>query len=305
MEIIITIIPVFAVIGLGWLVQRKGFIPPEFLGPANRLVYYLAIPAMIFRSISKGSLKTDFNPSVLGLTLLPILLLFLVAWGVGKAGHIRREQFGTFMQSSFHGNLGYIGLAVAFYFLGEKGLASASILAGFIMILQNFLAVVALQLHNGDTSGHHIKDMLVRILNNPVIVSALAGILWSLSGLPLPTVVRRSLDIISNMALPLALLLIGASLSFHTLRDRQFSILSACLMKLILLPGLGILLYRLWGISPQLYLPGLILLASPTATIAYVMAREMNGDQDFAVGAISATTLLSAITFSVWLQVTV
>jgi hypothetical protein len=74
-------------------------------------------------------------------------------------------------------------------------------------------------------------------------------------------------------------------------------------MKLILLPGLGLILYRLFGLSSQDYLPGLILLASPTATISYVMAKEINGDTNFAVAAISTSTILSSITFSVWLNI--
>jgi hypothetical protein len=50
-------------------------------------------------------------------------------------------------------------------------------------------------------------------------------------------------------------------------------------------------------------MPGLILLASPTATITYVMAKEMNGDADFAVAALSISTILSAMTFSLWLHI--
>ena len=70
MDIVATIIPIFAVIILGWFASARGFIPPEFLGPANRLVYYLAIPAMIFNAISKGSLSTQFDVTVILITLL-------------------------------------------------------------------------------------------------------------------------------------------------------------------------------------------------------------------------------------------
>jgi predicted permease len=64
-----------------------------------------------------------------------------------------------------------------------------------------------------------------------------------------------------------------------------------------------LILYRLGGLTLQDYLPGLILLASPSATLTYVMAKEMKGDTDFAVAAISASTMLSATTFSIWLTV--
>jgi len=193
---------------------------------------------------------------------------------------------------------------VAYYSLGNDGFVRASIIAGFIMILQNFLAVVALQFKSNDAStSKNKRDVVLRILGNPVILSALAGILFSSTGLKLPLVISRSLDILSGLALPMALILIGASLSFKMMQLRMFRILSSSFLKLILLPGLGFIFYRLFDIKLQDYLPGLILLASPTATLTYVMAKEMTGDADFAVAAISLCTILSAATFSIWLHI--
>ncbi len=306
MNIATTIIPIFAVIVLGWFASYRGFIQSAFLGPANRLVYHLAIPAMIFRSISRSSFKTQFDVQVLVITLLSVLAVFSVAWCAGHIGRIKKELLGTFMQCSFHGNLGYIGLAVSYYFLGDNGFAMASIIAGFIMILQNLLAVVSLQLYPNKISTKKREFNLAwKILGNPVILSAMAGILFSLTEAPIPFVIDRTLDIISGLALPMALLLIGASLSFKSIRLQIFSILTSSIMKLVLLPGLGLTLYRLFGLPLNDYLPGLILLASPTATISYVMAKEMHGDTDFAVSAISISTILSAITFTVWLNIAV
>ena len=303
MNIATTIIPIFAIIALGWFVRTKGFIQPEFLGPANRLVYYLAIPAMIFHEISKGSLSTQFDAAVILITLFSVLTVFAVAWCVGLIWRIKSGELGTFIQASFHGNLGYIGLAVAYYSLGNDGFVRASIIAGFIMILQNFLAVVALQFNSDDASISSSKrNAVLKILGNPVILSALAGILFSSTGLKLPLVISRILDILSGLALPMALILIGASLSFKLMRLKLSRIFSSSILKLILLPGLGFFLYRMLDIKLQNYLPGLILLASPTATLTYVMAKEMNGDTDFAVAAVSFCTLLSAVTFFIWLQ---
>jgi predicted permease len=304
MNIITTIIPIFAVIILGWFARWKGFIPDEFLEPANRLVFYLAIPAMIFREISRASLKTQFDIKVLFITLFAVVAIFGVSWGLGLAHRIRRGQLGTYIQTCCHGNLGYIGLAVAYYYLGTEGLVRASIIAGFVMILQNLLSVIALQFNSNSTSTTGSKlNMVWKVLGNPVIVSAMAGILFSLAEIPIPMVIDRSLNILSELALPLALLIIGASLTFELMRLRISALLSSSAMKLILLPGLGFGLYRLFGLPSHDYLPGLILLASPTATISYVMAKEMKGDTDFAVAAISISTLLSAITFTVWLNI--
>lgn len=298
-----TIVPIFSVIILGWLARLKGFIQQEFLEPANRLVFYLAIPALIFRAISKASLKTKFDVKVLAITLFAVVVISGLAWIVGLLLRLRLGELGTFIQTTFHGNLGYIGLAVAFYFLGNEGFVRASILAGFLIILQNFLAVISLQFNSDNVSIKKNKLILLNILGNPVILSALAGILFSLSGLKMPLVIDRSLNILGGLALPMALLIIGASLSFELMQLRILRVIFSSFLKLMLLPGVGLLLYRMFGVAPQDYMPALILLASPTATITYVMAREMGGDADFAVAAISTSTLISSATFTCWINI--
>jgi predicted permease len=304
LNIVTTIIPIFVIILLGWLARVYGFIRTDFTAPANRLVYYLAIPAMIFRSISKASLNGHFDGWAVAFALLSIFLVFCIAWTWAYIAHIPKSQRGTFIQDTFHGNMGYIGLAVAFYYLGREGFVRASILAGFMMILQNFLAVIALQVHaeNNSPSSNRWAAVL-KIAGNPIILSALAGILVSVTAAPVPLVIGRCLDILSDLALPLALLIIGASLSFDMLQSRLMAVLSTSLLKLLLLPGIGYALYRLCGLPPESSLPGIILLASPTATVTYVMAKEMGGDSDFAVAAISLNTLLSALTFMFWLSI--
>ena len=304
MDIVTTIIPIFAVIILGWFANVRGFIPAEFLGPANRLVYYIAIPAMIFRAISRSSFTSQFNIEVMAIALLSILVIFGFAWGAGLITRIRQEQMSAFVQDSFHGNLGYIGLAVAYYFLGTEGLTRASIISGFMMILQNLLAVTVLALYSSDKSMKEEKwHIALRIMRNPIILSVIAGMFFSISNIHMPLVIDRSLDILSGLALPMALLIIGASLSFKLMRLNMMPVLSTGIIKLVLLPGFGFLLFRLSGLVPADYLPGLILLASPTATVTYVMAKEMNGDTDFAVAAISTSTLMSAVTFTMWLNI--
>jgi len=304
MHIASTIIPIFSIVILGWLLRLKGFIPPEFMGPANRMVFYIAIPAMIFRAVSKASFKAQFNLTVLLITLFSVVAVFALSWITGRMARIERKNLGTYIQSSIHGNLGYIGLAVAYYYMGQEGFVKAGIIGGFIMILQNFLAVTALVTYGKDVSLRKNKLFFVRkIFGNPVILSAMAGIFFSVSEIPVPEVVGRILDILGGLALPMALLIIGASLSFEVMRLSAFSIISTSLFKLVFLPCIGYILFIIYGIPSNEYLPGLILLASPTATIAYIMAKEMNGNADFAVAAISSSTLISALTFLVWLNI--
>jgi malate permease and related proteins len=297
-----TIGPIFVIILLGWFLRAWDFLPSHMIRPLNRMVYYLAIPAMIFREVAQAPFHAHFQPLLLGATLFAVVLVFGMALGSGFLFSISKPEFGTFLQSSFHGNLGYIGFAVAYYFLGKEGFTTASILAAFLMLLQNFLAVLALQAFScGTESAHRLAFFVKKIIYNPVIFSALAGIGFSFFQIPIPEPADRVLGIISGMALPLALLVIGASLSFGLIRSHLVPALGTGFMKLLALPALGIGLYHWLGLSPEQFLPGLILLASPTATITYVMAGEMEGSTELASAAISLNTLISAGTFVFWL----
>ncbi len=302
-EVVSTIVPIFAIVLLGWQARRKGFMPPEFLGPANRLVYYLAIPAFIFRSISKASLASQFQGVTVFITVGACAAAYAAAWLLCLLRRVPPARAGTFIQTAGHGNLGYIGLSIAFYFLGENGLARAGIIAGFLMITQNLLSVVVLQGYAARERPLRPRALAVKIFGNPVIVSALAGIAASALNLPIPLVVQRSLDMLSGLGPPTALLLIGASLSISVMRANLRAILTTVVIKLVVLPGMGLLLYQWCQVPSADFVPGLILLASPTATVTFVMSREMRGDADFAVAAISASTLFSAFTFLFWLMV--
>jgi len=307
MEVLATIIPIFSVVVLGCFARSKGFMPQEFLGPANRLVYYLAIPALIFRSVSKASFQTDFSATVLLVTLSSAAIAYAGAWLIGRQACRQPGRVGTFIQCSAHGNHGYIGLPIAFYYLGEAGLVKASILAGFLMILQNVLSVLALQTYSMASAGseRRIRLIVEKLVRNPVIVSALVGVMVSVGQVPIPKPIVRFLDILSGLAPPMSLLLIGASLSFAVLRKSFFPLLTSVSIKIIALPIIGLILFLALGVDSADYLPGLILLATPTATVAYVMSKEMGGDSEFAVAAVSTSTVLSALTYSIFLMVRV
>ncbi len=304
-KVIITIIPIFMLIILGAGVRRLGFMKTEFVAAANRLVFYFAIPALVFRALTKASLRTEFDLTAV------IMMLAAVLITVGVAliyNYCRKSEngplSGTFAQAAIHGNLGYIGLAVAFYYLDEGGFSRVSMLVGFLMILQNLLGVVLLQYYCCvEKESRRVRDLVAAVLLNPVILAALAGITFNLSGLPMPQVIDRFLLILSGLALPMGLLLIGASISFALLRHWLPQAAVVAFLKLILLPGVALLLFRVAGVDEQNFIPALILLAAPTATLTYVMAREMGGHVDLAVASVSLTTILSALSYALWLGI--
>ncbi|MFW6216751.1 MAG: AEC family transporter [Desulfohalobiaceae bacterium] len=290
MQIINTILPIFVVILTGMLLRRYAFLPQEILGPLNRLVFYLAIPAMIFQKVASASWQEHFQPEALAAVLIPVGVIFLLLLALSRLLRIPAQEQGTFVQCSYHGNLGYIGLAVCFYALGQEGLIQASLLAGFLMLLQNMFSVLVLQLSRGQGSRKP-GQIISQVLLNPVIISALAGICFSLAGLGMPILVDRSLEIISGMALPLALLVIGASLSFGLMREHLYSILGVGLIKLLILPGMGVLACAILGLGIEAF----------PATVTVVLSAQMGGSSDLASAAVALNTLASALSYAFWL----
>lgn len=305
MHVFTTISPIFAVVILGYFTRRSGYISKDLLGSANRLVFYLAIPALIFRAVSKASFTTDFNTTVLVITLLSTTFIYAFSWLVGRCTCWSLARIGSFVQCAGHGNHGFVGLPVALYFIGDSGLVKAAIIAGFLFMLQNILSVLALEANGADKGafGDKIRKIGRSAMRNPIILSAFAGMVVSWFEIELPGPALRFLDIMSGMAAPLSLLLIGASLSFDIMRKNFFSVVGVVVMKLVSLPLLGIILFLIMGLNQDDYLPALILLATPTATVAYVMAGEMGGDSEFAAAAISTSTLASAVTYLLWLTI--
>jgi predicted permease len=111
------------------------------------------------------------------------------------------------------------------------------------------------------------------------------------------------MGIVANIALPMALIIIGASITIGTIQKSFVLSGTITFLKLIALPACSLLLCKLFGIPLREMLPGIILLATPTATTSYILAREIGGDTDIASGAVTLSTLASPLTFIFWASI--
>jgi len=301
-NIAFNILPIFLVIGLGIGAKKVGFLPREFLVPGNRLAFYIAIPAMLFRAIALTPVRDTLNPVVAGICWAALglgwLATVLIAARLfpGPADASR----ATWIQGATHGNQGILGLAVVVYGLGSAATGVAGLLTGLIIVGQNVVSVYTL---NRWGSGHRQKGSLAKqTLGNPIILSTLAGLLFALSPLTLPGFVDRTLQIVGGMGLPLALMMIGAT--FADSRPGQINWLEMGLLtiiKLVGLPTLGLGLLLMADISGLPAVVTLVLLSSPSATLCVVMANEMGGDPRLASAAITMTHAFSALSYLLWL----
>ena len=298
-EIFLIVLPVFLVIGLGFSLKKTGLVGSEFLLSLNRLIYFIALPALLFYKIATADFLVSFNGPLLAGLVISTLTVFILSYTYGSLRGYQPSAHGAFCQGAFRGNLAYIGLALVYNAYGEEGFAVAGILLGFLVPLFNFLSVLALLLpQRRDSYSMGTFFWVKQVVYNPLILASFGGIVWSFLALPLPLIVDRAFGIVTGMSLPLALIAIGASFSFSKLRGDLAVATLAASLKIVLLPLLAGGILILLGVRGQELAIGVLLAGTPTATAAYIMAQQLKGDAELSGAIIMISTLCSLGTYT-------
>jgi malate permease and related proteins len=301
MAVLETVVPIFLIIMFGCLIRRLGWLKSSFVEESNRFIFLFSLPFLIFTGIVRSRIKDVYLSYILSV-IVPSMAILCISLFAGLALRLRGGRLGTFVQTAFHGNVSYIGLAVLFYLLGEEGIKRGSVLIGFLILFNNVMAVVILSWAGGEGKGGSPLKALLSILKSPVVIATFAGMAVLYLNIPMPRILLRSMGILANIALPLALIIIGASISMGTVR-KSFKLSSlVVLMKLLLLPYLAVLYFKVVPASAGDVLPAVILLATPTATTSYILAHQVGGDPELASSVVTLATLLSPLTYIIWLS---
>ena len=313
MVVINVLTPIVALIALGFVLRRSGFLPDTFFKQANALVYWFGLPALLF--VEMAVAEPEFSTAariVAVLTLVTGLCIavgYLAGWRLG----LPRPALASFVQGAYRGNLTYVGLPVVLYALqatgnGSQSYQSLALLAVTpIIALYNVLAVLVLLGADGSDQASVAQQggkLLRGVATNPLIIACVAGIAYAYSPLPLPPVAQHTLSALGQMALPLALLGIGAALRVRDLRAGGTTATVAALIKVALAPLAGLAIASALGLAgPELQI-ALLYLAMPTATASYVIAERMGGDGALASSIVAFSTLLAMPALTVVLLAT-
>lgn len=296
------ILPVFFLIALGYALRWTRFMSDPFIKDLSSFVFYVLIPPLMFLSVVEYDLGKSFVPEVIFPTMLG-LLLFSAAIYFLSGTRIAPSQKGVFTQGASRSNLVLVGLPILMSLYGDSILGKAALFICFHALLNNLLSVLFLLLpHHSLKKGSSWQKMAVQIVINPIILGCVAGMVFSSSGLVLPEILHKSLQGLSNATIPLALLIVGASLQRTPLGGQISLVGLSCLLKLVVFPGLIWLMLSWLGVSGQSVLMSVVLLGSPTAAVSQIMAKEMKGDETLASAIVMATTLLSPFTLTAWIS---
>ena len=305
MQILNTLAPVFLLIAIGSGLQFWKFVSPGFLKEANRVTYWLGLPALLFSQLA-ASFSTHGQGAgrLLLVMLAATALVILVAYGVAWLLKVPGPAVGTFVQGGFRGNLAFVGLPVIFslpdtIFFGDMSMRTAAVLTvAPVMVVYNIAGVVVLLLSQHRLGWKMVKPFVKQLATTPPLLATLAGIAYALLGWTLPPFLDKALAALGEMALPLGLLGVGGSLVTVKLGAAWHRPLASALVKTALSPLVGWIVGRAVGLGPDELKVLLILMACPTAIISYTVAIELKGDEALAAGAIALSVLTSVVSLA-------
>lgn len=290
------ILPIFALIVLGYLLGWRQWLSAESATGLANITFKLFMPTLLFSGIAKAQLADGLSPMLLLAYYLPVLLLFAA---VNALAHWRRGTASPLgLVAAFSNNV-LVGIPLIASLMGPDGLV-------YVFAILVFHSLTLFSLHSfyaAFASQERVEGRaLLKNLANPMIIGLALGALLNLSGLVVPESLWRAVTWLGQAALPCALIVLGASLSRYRLRPTGEA-WGVVLAKLALFPTL------VWWLSDQL--PGLnetartvlvLLAACPSGVNVMAFARSAEDSRSVSA-AISLSTLLAAASLPLWMLV--
>ena len=302
-----TLTPIYAILALGAWLRHTGFIPAQLASGLNKLVFNVALPCFIVRSIANAPLAGGWERAAFALAG-GTLVVFAAAWCLAPAMGVSRFSRPSFCQSAFRSNNAYIGIPVMlFAFSGRPDIGEMSSLAMLTLapclIIYNVLAVAILtKTDDASTPARRAVKVVSGMARNPLILASVTGVALLLLrvrfDIALPTPIDKSVETLGLMATPGSIIALGASLTPAILRANLRGAHWTALLKLVVAPLAGLAIAAAISLPPLHRFVVVCYLACPSAVASFVMAQAMDGDADIAGSSVALTTIYSFISLS-------
>lgn len=294
-----SLFPVFALILSGSLLKRYKMTNDVFLQTADKLTYYIFFPLLLFWKIGNSSTALFSNSGLYKAVICSVLIVFGLSTAFIILFKVADFKAGSFSQSCYRFN-SYIGVAIVLGALGEEGIQHFGILIGMIIPIINVLCVSILIWFSGEKTllANRMGQILKGLVSNPLILACISGIVYANLVQGFPPFIDSTLQLCSFVALPLAMLSVGAALSLAGIKDHFKLSLIASIFKLLVLPAIGYLLLTAFGVAGVAFKVGLIYFTLPTSPALYILSSQLNSDTELASAAIALSTILSFFSLS-------
>lgn len=298
--IINSLVAIFLVLATGWALKARGFVSPSHWAGVERLTYQVLFPAVVIHTLAVADLS-QLPVLAMGLTLVTAILgvsavLLIVRPLLSRVG-INGPAFTSVLQGSVRWNT-FVALALAAGLNGREGATLMAIAVASMIPLLNVLCVLVLArfaVGRPMSAAETARSIAV----NPFIWSSAVGLLLNQMQWMLPAALTTYVDILGRAALGVGLLVVGAGLEIHRLKQPRLAHGLAIGLKLVVMPLVAWMLARQFGVTGTALTITVVAAAVPTATAAYFLARDMGGDAPLMAEITTMQTLLALVTLPV------
>lgn len=302
------VLPVFLVIGAGWLAARRGLLRPEHVDGLMKFGQGIAIPLLLFRAMSDLDLARGFDPGFLG-----------AFYGGATAGFLTgllgaRLIFGRPWEDAVA--IGFVGLFSNALLLGlaitERAWGAAALSVNYAIIAVHSpicyaLGITAMEIARARAGGAGLRGLLPKILramfSNALILGITAGLAVNLSGLSLPEPATTGIDLIAGAGIPAALFGLGGVLLRYRPEGDLRTILFITAVSLVLHPAVTFGLGHLFGLSTGALRSAVVTAAMAPGVNAYLFADMYGRARRVAASAVLVGTVASILTAAFWIAV--
>jgi len=284
---LLLLLPDFALIALGYLICHHTALDRPVWDGAERLVYYLLFPCLLFNAIVRNPIQPGDMVTFAATGLAVVGVGIALAYALGRVPGVDPLLHASGAQTAFRFN-SYVALALAERLAGAPGVALQALLMSLCVPVCNVAAVWPL----ARQGGHGYLKELVR---NPLIVATVSGLVANLVGLKLPELASITLSRIGAAALPLGLMAVGAGLRFGALRAAPRLAAGFMTIRHAALPAVAIALVLWLDLPPAQQAVIVAFAAMPTASSAYVLAARMGGNGAYVAGLVTVSTMLAMV----------
>ncbi|KVQ92602.1 AEC family transporter [Burkholderia ubonensis] len=290
--VLLALAPVALLVALGHGLKRSGFVGDAFWPSAERLCYYVLLPALFAHGLASARLQSlavmPLALALVGSTVAAAAVLLLIRPFVRVDG----AGFTSVFQGAVRFN-NYVGASLAAGLFGAQGIALAAVCVAAIVPTVNLMCVLVFARYGSTRLG--IVALVRQIVSNPLVVACAIGIAMQASGATFPPAIEPAVRALGAASMPLGLLCVGAALTFDAARAWMQPVCVASAFKFVAMPLLTLVAGRALGLGDAALTVALLFQALPTSSASYLMARQLGGDAPLMAGITAFQTLFATI----------
>ena len=295
------IAPIFLMMLLGYCLKKLRFADKQNFDVINNIVFKIFLPVLLFYNIYKTETANIIDTKLIVFLIGAILTVFILGYFAAIRITPQNSKRGVILQGIFRSNYAILGVPLVGYICGPGSGAVSSLMVAVVVPVFNVLAVVALERFRGKDTKLNVLKLFKGVITNPLIIGSLAGLVFFLLNIKLPSVIEKSVKDISALSTPLALIVLGSNFEFSQIRGYAKEITILVLSRLVIVPLITVPVAIALGFSGEALACILITFASPIAVSSYAMAKQMNGDETLAGQAVVITSALCLLTLFIWI----